>query len=88
MPDNYFTQYVVRSDEMNVFKCSLDFACIDKGKLTDFDELKTLYLSDYLDFIEPIKHDNKALIEYVKKKHKAYYYQVQEQLFCTHLKKL
>ena len=86
LPDNYFTQYVVRSDEMNVFKCSLDFACIDKGKLTDFDELKTLYLSDYLDFIEPIKHDNKALIEYVKKKHKAYYYQVQEQLFCTHLK--
>ena len=65
LPDNYFTQYVVRSDEMNVFKCSLDFACINKGELTDFDELKTLYLSDYLDFIEPIKHDNKALIEYV-----------------------
>ena len=24
--------------------------------------------------------------KYGKKKHKAYYYQVQEQLFCTHLK--
>ena len=80
LPDNYFAQYVVRSDEMDVFKCSIDFARIDKGKLTDFDELKTLYLSDYLDFIEPIKHDNRALVEYVRKKHKAYYYQVQEQL--------
>lgn len=85
LPDNYFTQYVVRSDEMDVFKCSIDFARIDRGKLSDFDELKTLYLSDYLDFIEPIKHDNRALVEYVRKKHKAYYYQVQEQLFCTHL---
>lgn len=85
LPDNYFSQYVVQSDEMDVFKCSIDFARIDKGKLTDFDELKTLYLSDYLDFIEPIKHDNHALVEYVCKKHKAYYYQVQEQLFCTHL---
>ena len=85
LPDNYFSQYVVQSDEMDVFKCSIDFARIDKGKLTDFDELKTLYLSDYLDFIEPIKHDNHALVEYVRKKHKAYYYQVQEQLFCTHL---
>ena len=85
LPDNYFAQYVVRSDEMDVFKCSIDFARIDKGKLTDFDELKTLYLSDYLDFIEPIKHDNPSLVEYVRKKHKAYYYQVQEQLFCTHL---
>ena len=85
LPDNYFSQYVVISNEMNVFKCSLDFARIENGKLTDFDELKTLYLSDYLDFIEPIKNDNKALVEYVKKKHKAYYYQVQEQLYCTQL---
>lgn len=85
LPENYFTQYVVKSNEMDVFKCSIDFAKIEKGELTDFDELKTLYLSDYLDFIEPIKHDNKALIEYVRKKHKAYYYQVQEQLYCTQL---
>lgn len=85
LPENYFTQYVVKSNEMDVFKCSIDFAKIEKGELTDFDELKTLYLSDYLDFIEPIKHDNKALVEYVRKKHKAYYYQVQEQLYCTQL---
>lgn len=85
LPENYFTQYVVKSNDMDVFKCSIDFAKIEKGKLIDFDELKTLYLSDYLDFIEPIKHDNKALVEYVRKKHKAYYYQVQEQLYCTQL---
>lgn len=85
LPDNYFTQYVVVSDEMDVFKCSIDFAKIDKGVLVDFDELKTLSLSDYLDFIEPIKNDNSALIDYVKKKHKPYYNQVQEQLYCTKL---
>lgn len=83
LPDNYFTQYVVTSEEMDVFKCSIDFAKIGHGKLVDFDELKTIYLSDYLNFIEPIKHDNASLLEYVKKKHKNYYYQVQEQLFCT-----
>ena len=70
---------------MDVFKCSLDFAKIEKGKLVDFDELKTLALSDYLEFIEPIKNDNKALVDYVKKKHKSYYNQVQEQLYCTKL---
>ena len=73
LPDNYFAQYIVTSEEMNVFKCSLDFAKIEKGKLVDFDELKTLALSDYLEFIEP------------KKKHKSYYNQVQEQLYCTKL---
>ena len=83
LPDNYFTQYVVTSEEMDVFKCTLDFAKLEHGELVDFDELKTLYLSDFLDFIEPIKHDNQLLLEHVKKKHKNYYYQVQEQLFCT-----
>ena len=85
LPDNYFTQYVVKSEEMDVFKCSLDFAKIEKGKLVDFDELKTLAFSDYLEFIEPIKHDNNSLVDYVKKKHKSYYNQVQEQLYCTRL---
>lgn len=85
LPDNYFTQYVVHSDEMNVFKCSLDFAKIEKGVLVDFDELKTISLSDYLEFIEPIKNDHDALINYVKKKHASYYNQVQEQLYCTKL---
>ena len=85
LPENYFTQYVVQSTEMDVFKCSLDFARIEKGNLIDFDELKTIYLMDYLEQIEPIRNNNAALVEYVIKKHKAYYYQVQEQLYCTGL---
>ena len=85
LPDGYFPQFVVRSDEMDVFKCSLDFAKLEGGKVMDFDELKTMSFNDYLMELEPIKDDNDALIAYLRKKHKAYYYQVQEQLFCTHL---
>lgn len=86
LPDNYFSQYVVQSEEMDVFKCSIDFARIEKGQVTDFDELKTLSFMDYLESIEPIRDDNVALLEYVRRKHKAYYYQVQEQLYCTGLR--
>ena len=86
LPDNYFPQYVVQSEEMDVFKCSIDFARIEKGRVTDFDELKTLSFMDYLEAIEPIRDDNAALLEYVRRKHKAYYYQVQEQLYCTGLR--
>lgn len=85
LPDDYFVQYVVRSDEMDVFKCSLDFARINDGRVVDFDELKTISFNDYIDQVQPIRDDNDALLEYLRKKHKAYYYQVQEQLFCTHL---
>lgn len=85
LPDCYFTQYRVVSDEMDVFRCSLDFAKLDGGRVVDFDELKTLSFNDYIDGVEPIKGDNDALLAYLRKKHKGYYYQVQEQLFCTHL---
>lgn len=33
LPENYFTQYVVKSNDMDVFKCSIDFAKIEKGNL-------------------------------------------------------
>lgn len=85
LPDNYFTQYPCSSKEMDVFKCTLDFAKIEKGCVTDFDELKTVSLTDYIRFIEPIKEDNDALVSFVKKKHKNYYYQVQQQLYCSEL---
>ncbi len=85
LPDGYFCQYVVRSDEMDVFRCSLDFAKIEHGEVVDFDELKTLSFMDYTEQVQPIKGDNDMLLEYLRKKHKSYYYQVQEQLFCTHL---
>lgn len=85
LPIWFIPQYVVVSEEMNVFKASLDFAEIKDGKLSDFRELKTVYLNDYIDNIQPIKGDNDKLVDFVKKKHKAYYNQIQEQLYCTNL---
>lgn len=84
LPDCYFTQYVCVSKEMDVFKCSLDFAKVTNGDVVDFDELKSVYLNDYLE-LEPIKESNEKLLMFVKKKYKHYYYQVQEQLYCTGL---
>lgn len=69
---------------MDVFKCSLDFAKIENGKVVDFDELKSIYLSDFLEF-QGIKDSPGDLLAYICKKYKAYYYQVQEQLYCTEL---
>lgn len=85
LPIWFIPQYVVQSKEMNVFKASLDFAEIKDGKIFDFRELKSVYLNDYIDNIQPLKGDNDSLVEYVKKKHKNYYNQIQEQLYCTEL---
>lgn len=85
LPDDYYTQYRVVSDDMDVFRCSLDFAKIEGGKVVDFDELKTLSFNDFINSVEPLRGDNDALVGYLRKKHKSYYYQVQEQLYCTHL---
>lgn len=85
LPIWFIPQYVVESKEMNVFKASLDFAEIKEGKLYDFRELKSIYLNDYIDYIQPIKGDNDKLLDYVKKKHKDYYNQTQEQLYCSEL---
>lgn len=84
LPENYFTQFVVVSEEMNVFKCSLDFAKIENGKVVDFDELKTVYFSDYLEF-EEIKESPDQTLAHICKKYKPYYYQIQQQLYCTGL---
>lgn len=85
LPMWYIPQFVVRSKEMDVFKASLDFAEIKDGKLHDFTELKTVYLNDYIDNIQPIKGNNDLLLSYLKKRHKDYHNQVQEQLYCTEL---
>lgn len=86
LPMWYIPQFVVQSKEMDVFKASLDFAEIKDGKLHDFTELKTVYLNDYIDNIQPIKGNNDLLLSYLKKRHKDYHNQVQEQLYCTELK--
>lgn len=85
--DDWNVQYFVQAKGMDVFKATLDFAKLEAGEVVDFIELKTLQFNDYLTFIEPIKNDNTALVEYLRKKHKNYYNQVQEQLYCTGLEK-
>lgn len=85
LDDSWFSQYFVQSHEMDVFKATLDFAQLKGGKVVDFIELKTLNFDEYLANVVPFKDDNDKLMEYLVKKHKAYYYQVQEQLYCTGL---
>lgn len=87
LDDSWFCQYFVQSKEMDVFKATLDFAQINGGEVVDFIELKTVGFNDYITMVEPIRDDNKALVEFLKKKHKAYYHQVQEQLYCTNLER-
>lgn len=87
LDDSWFCQYFVQSKGMDVFKATLDFAQINGGEVVDFIELKTVGFNDYITMVEPIRDDNKALVEFLKKKHKAYYYQIQEQLYCTNLER-
>lgn len=87
LDDCYFSQYFVQSEEMDVFKATLDFAKLDGGEVVDFIELKTVGFNDYITMVEPIRDDNEALVEFLKKKHKNYYYQIQEQLYCTQLER-
>lgn len=84
LPENYFTQVKVVSNEMSVFKCSLDFAKIENGKVVDFDELKSISINDFININYIQDYEN--LINEVKRKYKHYYNQVQEQLYCTGLK--
>lgn len=87
LDDSWFYQYHVQSDEMDVFKATLDFAKLEAGEVVDFIELKTISFNDYITQIEPIKDDNNALVQFLQKKHRAYYNQVQEQLYCSRLER-
>lgn len=83
LPSNYFTQVKVVSKEMDVFKCSLDFAKIEGGEVVDFDELKSISINDFIELNYISDYDE--LVKDVRKKYKHYYNQVQEQLYCTGL---
>lgn len=86
LSDDYFIQYKVTNEEMDVFTSSLDFAKINGGKVVDFDEMKTIHFSDYIGLIHPIigldKNEQKTLL---LKNFKKNYHQVQLQLFCAKL---
>jgi len=84
LDDDYYPQVRATSKEMDVFKCSLDFAKLSNAKIVDFEELKTCSFNDFLSF-EPFREDPDSGIPFIKKRYKKYYNQVQEQLFCTEL---
>ena len=87
LPENYFCQWRETYSEMDVFISSIDFAKIEKGVIVDFDELKTIYLTDYLDIIQPLKDKTKKeYTEVLKKKFKSNYEQLQAQIMCAGLK--
>jgi hypothetical protein len=78
LPDGYYPQFIVESTKMDVFKCSLDFARLEQGKVVDFDELKTCSFDDFL-----LIQENG--VDFKKPVYKKYYNQIQEQLYCTEL---
>lgn len=83
--EGYFQDFKVKSKTYDVMAASLDFAKLEGGKVVDFIELKTMWLSDYLDIVSPIKGDNESLVAWFKKDAKAYYNQVQHQLYVSEL---
>ena len=85
LPFEWFPQYRVQSEEMDVFRASLDFAKLDEGRVVDFIELKTVNLDEYIENIQPIVDDNDALLEFLRRKRPSYYNQIQEQMYCAGL---
>jgi len=84
LPDDYYEQVRSTSKEMDVFKCSIDFAKLSNSEVVDFEELKTCAFNDFLN-LEPFRNDNTGGVAFIEKRYKKYYNQVQEQLYCTEL---
>lgn len=85
LPDDYFAQYKIVCQEMDVFKASLDFAKISEGQIVEFIEMKTIWWEEFGELKKKIDEGNP--LEYILKKRKHEYNQVQEQLLCTGLSK-
>lgn len=83
LEDDYFPQHREVCSDLDVLRASIDFAKINKGEIVDFDELKTCNLTDYLEIEEAHRNAN---LEFVKKKYKNNYNQVNFQLLCSGLK--
>lgn len=87
LSEDYYSQYKSTCKEFDCLTSSIDFAKIEKGKIVDFDELKTIFLTEYLDSILPLKDlKQKEYSTILKKKFKNNYNQVQFQLLCSGLK--
>lgn len=84
LPDGYFFQVKKEHNNFDCLRVSLDFTRIDKGEIVDFDELKTIWFTDFVDTIKSIEksNDHQSLI---KKSFKNNYNQVQSQLMATNL---
>lgn len=80
LPDCWFSQYHVQSDDMDVFKASIDFACLDGGIVVDIEELKCIELDDFMSLKSA--SENKRM-DIIRKKYKHYYEQIQEQMYCA-----
>lgn len=84
LPNDFYPQWKVTCDEMNVLGASLDFAKLDNGKVVDFEELKTISFADFIDIIQPLANAPDA-VRVLKTKFARYYNQVQHQLLCAGL---
>lgn len=76
LPEDYYSQSKEVCEEHDVLVSTIDFAKYEKGSIVDFDELKSCNFDDYL----LIKD-----LDYIKKRYKNNYNQVQFQLLCTGL---
>lgn len=86
LPDDYYPQVKAHSKEMDVFSSSLDFAKINGGNIVDFDELKTIWFTDFVELIQPMQVLSESELQVkIQKDFKTYYNQIQEQLYTTEL---
>lgn len=86
LPNDYYPQVKIHSKEMDVFSSSLDFAKINGGNIVDFDELKTIWFTDFVELIQPMQVLSESDLQVkIQKDFKTYYNQIQEQLYTTDL---
>jgi hypothetical protein len=86
LSDNYFVQMKYTSKKMDVFTCSIDFSGLEKGSIVHFEELKTAFFTDFVNIIKPLaKSSEDKQLDFIKKKFKKNYNQIQSQLFATEL---
>lgn len=80
LPLTWSCQERIQCKELPVLTVSLDFALVKNSKVIEFEELKTI------DFFKLMDMQSKCIdCDYIKKKHKDYYYQIQSQLLATDL---